>query len=234
MKKILIIGSQHGNELLGEALYKYIQSYRRNLLPNVTYKVGNPRAKKANVRYIESDLNRSYTTSRTTYEERRADRIQAYIKKHNFDLVIDAHTTTCDQPPCFIVKSLHSDYLGACFIEKVVIMHPDIVKPSLIGVCHQAVSIEVNKNAVTDQLLDALCDSLDAYCNGKTPYRNKTVYEIDDYITKSEISEKVAAKLTNFHKTTYGYYPVLVGENSYKKQTNYLGFKAYKVYKTKV
>lgn len=237
MKIILILGSQHGNELLGEVLYEHIKTKRRELLPYVSYLVGNVRAKKQNTRYIESDLNRSYNGRRTTYEERRASRIKARIKRHSFDLVLDMHTTTCDQPPCLIVaspKGAVAPFLRACSIEKVVHMNHDIVTTSLIGVCPQAVSIEVNKSRLTETLMTELCDDLRRFLDGSSEYALKTIYEIGDLLKKTELSEQEASTLRNFHKSPYGFYPVLVGENSYKKQTAYLGFKAYTEVRSRV
>lgn len=237
MKKILILGSQHGNELLGEALYGHIKQQRPELLPYVRYIAGNIRAKKQNVRYIESDLNRSYNGHKTTYEERRASRIKAYIKKHSFDLVLDMHTTTCQQPPCLIVAATSgaiAPFLRACSIEKIVHMNHAIVATSLIGVCPQAVSIEVNKDSLSKALLSRLCDDLQRYLNKSEDYAAKTIYEISELLKKTELSEQQASGLRNFHKSAYGFYPVLVGENSYKKQTAYLGFKAYTEVRSRV
>jgi succinylglutamate desuccinylase len=237
MKNVLIIGSQHGNELLGEALFEYVTQHRSELLSHITYMIGNIKAKKANVRYIDSDLNRSYNGKRTGYEERRASRIMSYIHKHAFDLVLDMHTTTCEQPPCLIIPSINTtivSFLRACSIKKVVHMNHDIVKTSLIGVCPQAVSIEVNKRALDNMLLEELCNDLSRYIHDERSESLKTVYQIGDLLKKTELSESEAATLKNFHKSSYGFYPVLVGENSYKKQTAYLGFKAYKVYQTRV
>lgn len=234
---ILIIGAQHGNEPLGKALMDYIKRHRPNLLPHLTYRTGNPRAKRAGVRYIESDLNRSFTGGNTTYEERRAAKLLAYIRKNNFDLVIDAHTTTCSEPPCFIVSTMAGSvalFMRASSISRVVHMHPDIAKTSLIGVCPQAVSVEVNVGEVQPPLLESLARDIENYIQKNGPYSSKTIYEIAGFILKTEITEEEANHLKNFHKSQHGYYPVLTGENSYKKLTNYLGFKAYKVYKTKV
>jgi succinylglutamate desuccinylase len=237
MKKILILGSQHGNELLGEVLYEYIKTKRRELLPYVSYLVGNVQAKNQNTRYIESDLNRSFNGRKTSYVERRATRIMTYIKQHTFDLVLDIHTTTCQQPPCLIVaspKGVIAPFLRACSIEKVVHMNHDIVRTSLIGVCPQAASVEVNKDSLSEALLSELCDDLQRYLDESEVYAVKTIYEIDDLLKKTELSEQEAGKLRNFQKSPYGFYPVLVGENSYKKQTTYLGFKAYAVTKSRV
>ena len=68
MKKILLLGSQHGNELLGEKLYQYMQTYRQELLPYVVFKIGNPEAHQKGVRYVESDMNRAYTPTPQTVE----------------------------------------------------------------------------------------------------------------------------------------------------------------------
>lgn len=234
---ILLLGSQHGNELLGETLYAYIKTKRPELLPNISYKIGNIRAKKENVRYIGSDMNRSYTGKRTTYEERRAERVLKYIRQQEFDLVLDLHTTTCDQPPCLIISSISPTtvhFLRACSITDIVHMDHPIVETSLIGVCPQAVSIEVNKDALDDTLMNQLCDDLGRYNNNVSEFADKTIYQIDSLLAKTELPEDEAALLQNFKKSRYGFYPILVGENSYKKQTAYLGFKAYKVYQSKV
>lgn len=229
MKKILLLGSQHGNEILGDTLYAYIKTHRRQLLPHVTFMTGNIRAKKANVRYIESDLNRSYTGSHSTYEERRATRILRYITKYEFDLVLDLHTTTCEQPPCLIIPDITEElrsFLRASSITKIVLMKHDIVKTSLIGVCPQAASIEINKHQLDDSQIAALCDDIERFMHAKAHPAEKELYDISEPLKKSEISENDAARLKNFTVSKFGFYPILVGENSYKAQTNYLGFKS--------
>jgi len=237
MNNILLLGSQHGNELLGEHLYSYIARKRPELLSYITYKTGNLRAHKQNVRYLESDLNRSYNGKRVTYEERRAERLLRFIKKEAFDLVLDLHTTTCVQPPCLIIPSIHSDirdFLRATSIENVVHMSHSIVTSSLIGVYSKAVSIEVNRANVTDEMMEELCNDIARYIRRISTNQFKKVYEVRHLLKKTELSTIQAAALRNFEQSTYGYYPILIGENSYKKYTEYLGFKAYKVRVIKV
>ncbi|MDN5274497.1 MAG: hypothetical protein JWP06_398 [Candidatus Saccharibacteria bacterium] len=232
MNKILLLGAQHGNELLGIQLYEHITRKRPQMLPFVTYKTGNIQARKQNVRYIESDLNRSYTGKSRTYEERRAKRILKYIIQNKFDLVLDLHTTTCEQPPCFIAPGITpgiEHFIRASSITRIVQMNHSIIASSLIGNCVQAVSIEVNRQeAKTSVLLDSLCDDIERYIHGDTGTAVKTIYHINDLLKKTEVTDEEAATLRNFHRSPQGYYPILVGENSYKKQTEYLGFKAYK------
>jgi succinylglutamate desuccinylase len=231
MNKILLLGAQHGNELLGRQLYGHIARRRPQILPFITYKAGNLRAYKQNVRYIESDLNRSYTGKRHTYEERRATRILKYIIQNKFNLVLDLHTTTCEQPPCFIAPGVTPGterFIRASSITRIVQMNHSIVASSLIGNCTQAISIEVNRQeAEASTLLDALCDDIERYILGDTGTATKTIYHVDDLLKKTEVTDAQAAMLHNFQRSAQGYYPILVGENSYKKQTEYLGFKAY-------
>lgn len=229
MKKILLLGSQHGNELLGDTLYAYMRRHRKELLPLVAYKTGNLRAKKAGVRYVESDLNRSYNGRRTTYEERRAARVSKYIGDNRFDLVLDLHTTTCEQPPCLIIPDITDTlqpFLRASSVTHIVLMKHDIVKTSLIGVCPQAISIEINKHQLDDGQMAALCDDLQRYLQGDAYGNEKEFYDISEPLKKTEISETDATGLRNFTLSKFGFYPVLVGENSYKAQTAYLGFKS--------
>lgn len=233
--KILLLGSQHGNELLGEKLYAYIDQHHPNLISHISYLVGNPQARRRNVRFIESDLNRSYNGRRDTYEERKAGRILRYIRDEQFDLVLDLHTTTCLQPPCLIIADSHPElqqFLRASSCEKIVHINHDIVTTSLIGVCSRAVSIEVNKDDVSPQLLETLCDDLRRFIANQASSITQYVYEVTEPLAKTDIDEKQALLLENFVLSPSGFYPILVGENSYKKHTNYLGFKATK--RTKV
>ena len=236
MNKVLLLGSQHGNELLGKQLHNYIKLSRSELLPHITYRVGNPRAYKKGVRFIESDLNRSYTGYTTTYEEQRASKILSFIKKEQFDLVLDLHTTTCIQPPCFIVSHvtpLLKKYIGGSSILNIVEMSHSIVQTSLIGVCPQSISIEVNEH-IDNTLLQELCNSIECFLGNVRLGKTRKIYKVSELLRKQDISTQQASKLHNFTKNSAGFYPILVGENSYKKHTDYLGFKAYSVTTIKV
>lgn len=236
MKRILLIGSQHGNELLGEVLYRYIKKNRKELLPYITYRTGNIKAKKAGVRFIESDLNRSYTGGRATYEERRAGRLQRFIGAGSFDLVLDLHTTTNTHiESCLIIPSINDSikpFLAASSINRLVVMQHPMVETSLIGTCPKALSVEVSHLALDGSLMHQLCGDISRYLAGDTSPGNRTVYEINHLLGKGELPVSELKKLRNFAKSEYGFTPVLVGDNAYKKHTQYVGFKAYKVYET--
>lgn len=226
---ILLLGSQHGDEHLGEKLHAYIGEHHPLLAAQVVFKIGNPKARRQNVRFIESDLNRSYKAPFDTYESRRAAYIQKFIKANQFDLILDLHTTACIQPPCFIIHTKTGPvrrFLRASHVDKIVEMQHPIVKPSLIGVCDKALSIEIANHDINSQMLESLCQDLSRFINNNAHHKTKKLYVVRDLLLKSKISEKDALLLRNFTKTTTGFIPILVGENSYKKNTQYLGFKA--------
>lgn len=231
MKKILLLGSQHGNEVLGDELYKYMQVHHTELLPYITFRIGNPRAHDANVRYLESDMNRSYNIPEDTYEARLASELHEYINKQVFDLVLDLHTTVCIQPPCIIIRDIAAsniDFLRAIAIDKIVLLQDPIVETTLAGVCPQAVAIEVSNNDITPELLAMLCRAIKKYAADEITPAEKSIYTVESLLLKAEVSPEDATSLTNFKATTAGYIPILTGENSYKKNTHYLGFKATK------
>lgn len=227
--KILLLGSQHGNEPLGDLLYERIKTHHPHLLKNITYKLGNPKAHKEKVRYIESDMNRSYGGTANTYEEKRAQHILKFISEGNFDLVLDLHTTVCDQPPCFILPELTPatrTFIRASHIERVVLLTDPMVRTSLTGVHPRAMAIEVANSQLTPRLLDNLCEDIARYVKDDIKSATKKVYDVPSLLLKTEVAPELLGSLINFEKTKDGFIPILTGNNSYRKNTHYLGFKA--------
>lgn len=236
MSKILLLASQHGDEYLGEKLFAYVRKYRPELLEHIEYLLANPRARKKQIRYIESDLNRSYNGKTETVEEKRAMRILNHIEQGNYDLVLDMHTTSCKQPPSIILASINPKnerFVRASSIEHVVIMEPQVVSTALNGVCPQSLSIEVN-HKISDELLANLCDDLQRYVDNERYSDDKYVYKAR-LLARDELTDAEIKNLRNFELHERGFYPILVGEKSYHKQGYaYMGFKALKRRKIKV
>lgn len=228
--KVLILGSQHGNEYLGEKLYRHIVRSRPELKDNVEYVLANPKAREKRVRLIESDMNRSYVRNPVTYEERRAQEIREYINKYQFDIVLDCHTTSCVQPPSLIVASINSvneAYLKASSIAHIIHMNHSITQTTLNDISPQSVSLEVNEK-ITPELLNEVCDDIKRYIHQESAHSKQYVYEVTELLHGNELPEEELINIQNFKKTKQGFYPILVGENSYKKYFDYIGFKAYK------
>jgi succinylglutamate desuccinylase len=107
IKRVLLVGGTHGNELTGIYLIKKFEQYpdliRRSSFETLTL-LGNPRAVEACVRYIDQDLNRSFDFQKlkhqdqfSPYENQRAREIKAKFGQAGstlIDLVIDQHSTT--------------------------------------------------------------------------------------------------------------------------------------------
>lgn len=230
MKHILVLGAQHGNEPLGDMLRLHIYRNSQHLLPYITYKTANLRARRADLRFIDMDMNRSYGIASKAYEAKRAAHISKYINASNFDLVLDLHTTNCRQPASILTNGLTDEkinFLSASSIEKVIDMQHEIVKHSLIGVHHNAISIEISNHELGEPQLESLMSDIGHYINGEKAASMKELYVVKELLLKSSVPED--SKFENFEISSFGFIPILTGENSYKKHTDYLGFRAKEV-----
>lgn len=140
MKRILVLGGMHGNELLGIRLVKLLE---QRPITGVDYVIANPHAVKAGVRFTESDLNRSFGSHYLgTYETRRAK----YIKQlaGRYDIVIDMHNTmTPKNNATFIGVDSNRDLVaitGALGLSSCIEATYDCINKS----CPNALSIEIS------------------------------------------------------------------------------------------
>ena len=103
LKKILIVAATHGNEINPVwALNQYFNKEDR-VYKNIEYKyiIGNPLAYERGVRYVDTDLNRSFdlidSPEKLNYEINRAKFLVENFGIQGFDpceIAIDLHTTT--------------------------------------------------------------------------------------------------------------------------------------------
>lgn len=123
IKRILLVGGTHGNELTGIYLMKKFEQSPdlicRSSFETLTL-LGNPRAVENCVRYIDQDLNRSFDLqtlerkdSDSPYEDRyetqRAKKIKAKFGQTGqipVDLIIDQHSTTSNVGLMLILDNL--------------------------------------------------------------------------------------------------------------------------------
>ena len=128
MTKILAIISTHGNELLGPNVLAYMLAKRSKLLENIEFIIANPRAYAKNVRYTESDLNRSYGLSLDTYEGQRAKTIEERVRLLKPELVLDFHTTTAEQPDILITADKNNElvqrFINSSAVKDVLVVEP--------------------------------------------------------------------------------------------------------------
>lgn len=139
------------------------------------------------------------------------------------------HTTNCVQPPSFIGYELAREvvkFIKASHIKKVIQMPAAIAKGSLIGEASQAVSVEISNSDRGTRVLDLLAADIARYQNNEQIGLKRDYYSVVDKIMKSQLTKVEQDKLQNFEPFADGFVPVLTGENSYKAQTDYLGFRA--------
>lgn len=225
--KILIIGAAHGNELLGPKLYQRLLQQRSPLLEHIDFIIGNPRAYTAKQRYIDCDLNRSYGVSGEAYEITRAKEIEEHITRTKPDLVIDMHTTSGEQADCIIVGSLKGAmkqrFLRASHINTV-LQVASLTDIASLG--DSVVAYEIPNRHITNQLLDSIAADLRACIDNTGQHKTKQLFRMSGKIYKHEVTPAQAKTFVNFTMHPLGFVPILTGETSYKKQTDYLGFKS--------
>lgn len=226
--KILIIGATHGNELLGTKLYARLLQKRSPILEHIDFIIGNPRAYAVKKRYIECDLNRSYQTEGTLYEERRANEIKQYIELTKPDLVLDMHTTNCEQPNCLIVSGADGEtrrrLLRASHIDHVLQVRP---MGDIATLGNFVVGYEIPNRNVDNQILDDIAADIQRFIDESGGFERKKLYAMDDKIYKHEVTPEQAATFVNFElHESLGFVPIMTGKNSYVRQTDYLGFKS--------
>uniref|UniRef100_A0A3Q4AUE5 N-acyl-aromatic-L-amino acid amidohydrolase n=1 Tax=Mola mola TaxID=94237 RepID=A0A3Q4AUE5_MOLML len=117
---LAICGGTHGNEMSGVYMVREMQKQNVDRVGSVsiTTVLSNPRAVDACRRYIDTDLNRCFTselmsapvTDSTPYELRRAHELNAQLgpkeSREGVDLLCDIHNTTSNMGLCLIFYSL--------------------------------------------------------------------------------------------------------------------------------
>lgn len=137
IKRVLLTGGTHGNELIGVHLIKKFEQYpelvRRSNFETLTL-VGNPRAIEAGVRYIDRDLNRSFDLqkwkhedSNNLYENQRAREITTKFGQGGqvpIDLIVDQHSTTANVGFMLILDNL--DAFTLSLASYLISIHPHV------------------------------------------------------------------------------------------------------------
>lgn len=224
--RILIVGAQHGNERLGPRLQRFLQQNQTTKYQTVEYICGNPRAYRQNVRFVQTDLNRSYdTVPPTSYEQKRAQKILRRIRTGKYDYVLDIHTSRADVGRFFLATHLGQpirDIVRASKLTRVAIMPPHIADCSLIGQAPQAISVEYDRNlARTPQALQDLVSLLDNLLTGHGTTQPREIF----YVTgKIPLDSPISDSAKNFERCDQGFYPVIFARNGSYSQ--YKGFAA--------
>lgn len=224
--RILVVGSQHGDERLGARIHRFLRADTSGRYKSVDYLCGNPRAYRRNVRFTETDLNRSYNVAEPkTYEEGRAAKILRVIADGEYDYVLDVHTSRADVGRFFLATHLDGavrEIISASRFERVAIMPPHIANCSLIGTVPNAISVEYDRRiARSKRTLEEIVELLDNLLSGRRQAREREIFYVDD---KIPLDSPISYECHNFELSPQGFYPVIFARNS--SYTQHKGFAA--------
>jgi succinylglutamate desuccinylase len=196
IKRIVIVGGTHGNELTGIHLIKKFERIPQ-LIERSTFEsqtvLANPKAHEIGKRYVDTDLNRCFRLrdledhSLSSYEAQRAKVIHQTFGtggRLEANFVVDLHSTTANMGLTIIVGSKHSFNLHlAAYLSYV---NPNVKvlyspmrnqdSPYLDSICKLGCTIEVGAVAQgvlnaslfqqTEELVLQVLDYLEAYNKG--------------------------------------------------------------------
>lgn len=242
--KILIIGL-HGTEHLAARVAHFIQTKRTDLLDHVDYICGNPKAAGSipQERYTNehakddtqgTDLNRCFnvTGEPKTYEEKRAKELLPRLQ--NYDYVLDLHTTTttAGNSHRFVITT-HPENEA---VKKIIAASPFeriVVFPTDNGLLNSAflpsVACEFNQDyAATPEAIQEIIQTIDTLVRGETKKPIQREFFYFSHVILKENDPGIDTP--NFELYNNEYYPILVGNNSYRfdPAKKYVGYAATK------
>jgi succinylglutamate desuccinylase len=229
-KKILFIYRTHGNESVGERALKKFEHGENPVSSKIKYDtvVGNPAARKKNVRFTDCDLNRSAPGSKNSdlYEERRAWEILKIAG--DYDSIIDLHGTAAHSGIFTIVTNptrRNLEFARTLPVPKIVIWKSST--PSKTGPLTRFVDCGVeiecgpqNSKVVVADLAAILRKIIDQGLKGATS-PSKKIFVVYGKIIREEYGKRKPI-WHDFQKAKYRgeeFYPLLVGQ--YKKYICY-------------
>ncbi len=201
---LCVIACVHGNELFGLEVIKMLKGSRIKTI------IANNKAVKVKKRFIDKDLNRSFPGNKHSihYEERRAHELMNEIKCNK---VIDLHSSTSNTPPFAIITKTSPEVISLAMstgIKRICLMNPEIANgKSLIDNVKAGVSLEMGRH--DDQSLPEKTYKL---IMNTLKEKQKTNHEFYKIIG---VEHNMNVEAENF-KFNGEYYPILVGEASYK------------------
>lgn len=220
--KVAIACCLHGNETYGLEVVKVLS-------PKIPYFVGNMEALRRGIRFIDSDLNRSFPGSKNgNHEAKIAFGLSNQLKK--FDYVIDVHSSSNHCPLFGIITKPNKkkiDFAKKLGLKRLVIMPKFFASgKALIDFVNCGISLEIGPHNGKSNVRNVL-DSINNFLERKMAGKEMEIYEVFDVIKKE--APKVAIK--NFEEvkkgqiiatgnkskqfSKYDFVPVLVDEEAY-------------------
>lgn len=220
MKKVFVSAGIHGNERFGLKVLGQLQNNYQNSI--MTF-VAHPEAVAKNIRYIESDLNRSFNGGIDTIEERLAVYILQVTERFRPDIVIDIHTSVseCGISAIATRYSIENHRLAEqCGAPCLVIL------PTPHAFIEQfntpAIAFEIGKNLRSDHLAKSISKKIQSISqNGIAPTKPSIpVYELRSTIPKTY--QHLARVKNLIYDNDLDGYPFLAGPHTYSDMGGFL------------
>lgn len=220
--KTYVVAGMHGDEPF---TLKIASALRQLANPDLALTIGNPEAFVVGKRYIETDLNRSFSCHENSLESRLATSILQEIHNTKPDYIIDVHTSITDIGVVGIVAGLSADIdliAGALNVDAVVVMPKSITKHSLIGHYPQnALSLEIGRTVQSPELSRELAERISSLTATVNPNSKPIkMYEVFDTIPKNYANLHLIKNL-DYEPHLKGY-PFLAGPETYDEIGGFL------------
>ncbi len=190
----LITGGVHGDESSGIKVVKHLKGHQLSGIDSI---LCNKKSIKKNIRFCETDLNRSFSVKLpASYEEVLATKLKKVVSKYQY--VIDIHNTRARNTTCAIVVNKPTKWqLQMCRhfgFDRLVIMPPS---GSLISQCKNGISLEIAENHKSRYSRSFLVKKIRNIHKPIIDKRDICLFEYAAYILKKTLMRK-KMKLSDF------------------------------------
>ncbi len=213
---VTLIACMHGDEPFGLTAVDYFKD-RLDSYPGLQLVIANEEAIAQNKRFIETDLNRSFSiSSPQSLEEQLAIDLLEAVRLSTF--VLDIHNTTSDVLMTPIVTSMNEQtkrVIHFCRSHEVAYIQKPLADKSLIGQLNGGVSLEFGFDfSKTSEAMNELIRIVEGLLFEQScESMSREIFCIDGNILKS-VSLPAAAK--NFQLIeSLNVFPFLLGERAY-------------------
>lgn len=245
-----IVGATHGNES-GPAIIEKLKKELCLKKGSIKYIIANPEARKINVRFIDSDLNRSFPGKKNGNKEERLARQLIEIGK-DIDLLIDLHSCSMESKPFCIVRSFDGEDMKVAKMSGLpfIVVYPlvtqggasfiDYVKCGVgmeLGLHGKKQTIYAGINAAKRILSLYPCINTSLQKQAQLSNKKQKILKVTGYLQK-EKGVVMSNKLQNFKLVKKGtviaskggkeiladrdFYPVLYKEKSYTTNNGWM------------
>lgn len=229
-----IVGSLHGNERIGRRVIGMLSSRPIDGI-RLRMVIANEEALERNVRYMDTDLNRSFPgSSKGGHEARLASRITKELK--GCDYVIDIHSTYARMEPVLITTTGTFKRKGvrrliaATPLSKVLVMGSAIGRSmALIDIAESGISLEFNRSVPAARVYRIVASTVRNLSSGRSAKARKEAFSVTGFIDRPRGYRSL---VRNFSKVKKGqpiammhgsrirskdaFYPVFASEKGYK------------------